>query len=51
MNKENFALIRSLSIWLPCASGSIYVHVGHARVEFFIQEIKLTRAGRALFLL
>ena len=23
------------SLWLPRASGSIYVHVGHARVEFF----------------
>ena len=26
-------------LWLPCPSGSIYVHVGHARVEFLIQEI------------
>ena len=43
MDKKNllyFALsLRSLSLWLPCASGSIYVHVGHARVEFLIQEM------------
>ena len=53
MNKKNFALtLRSLSLWLPCASGSIYVHIGHARVEFLIQEIiELTRGGRALPLL
>ena len=43
--------LRSLSLWLPCASGSIYVHVGHARVEFLLQEIELTRGGRALLLL
>ena len=52
MNKKNFALIRSMSLWLPCASGSIYVHAGHVRVEFLIQEIiELTRGGRALLLL
>ena len=26
-------------LWLPRASGSIYVHVGHAHVEFLIQEL------------
>ena len=56
MNKKTllyFALsLRSLSLWLPCASGSIQVHVGHARVEFLIQEIiELTRGGHALLLL
>ena len=35
MNKA-FALIDSLSLWLPRASGSIYVQVGHARVKFLI---------------
>ena len=42
----------SLCLWLPCASGSTYMHVGHARVEFLIPEIiELTRGGRALLLL
>ena len=42
MNK-NFALIRSLSLWLPHASGSTYVHIGHAGFEFLIKEIIDTR--------
>ena len=29
----------SLSLWLPRTSGSIYVHVGHARVELLTQEL------------
>ena len=35
MNKA-FALIGSLSLWLPRASGSIYVQVGHVCVKFLI---------------
>ena len=31
-NKTFARLLRSLSLWLPRASGSIYVHIGHARV-------------------
>ena len=42
MNKK-FALIRSLSLWLPRASGSTYVHVGHVGFEFLIKEIIDTR--------
>ena len=57
MNKKtllSFALsLRSLSLWLPCASGIVYTcTLGHARVKFLIQEIiELTWGGRALLLL
>ena len=52
MNKKNFALIHSLASLIvshdgchqACVSGSIYVHVGHASVQFLIQEVHTGRS-------